>query len=203
MHAELLMQLERARGMGFLGPGPVVDHVVHAAGFVAALADATGRVVDLGSGAGVPGLVLAVERPDLEILLLEATHKRCAFLEEAIGLLRLAGVRVIQGRAEELGRGELRGSADAVVARSFGAPAVTAECAAPLLRVAGQLIVSEPPVAPSPDAPRWPPAGVALLGLRVGTRSTTSPAVQVLTQVDVCPDRFPRRVGMPAKHPLF
>lgn len=195
----LVTQLERSRGLGFLGPGAVEEHIDHAAGFIDALADVSGRVIDLGSGGGVPGLVIAVTRPDLEVVLVEAMGKRCAFLEDAITALVLPNTRVVQGRAEMLGRSELRGSADAVVARSFGLPAVTAECAAPLLRVGGRLVVSEPPGA----GERWPPERLALLGLHLGTRSTSSPVVQVLTQVEVCPDRYPRRDGMPAKRPLF
>lgn len=195
----LVTQLKRSRGLGFLGPGAVEEHIDHAAGFIDALADVSGRVIDLGSGGGVPGLVIAVTRPDLEVVLVEAMEKRCAFLKDAITALVLPNTRVVHGRAEMLGRSVLRGSADAVVARSFGLPAVTAECAAPLLRVGGRLVVSEPPGA----GERWPPDRLALLGLRLGTRSTSSPVVQVLTQVEVCPDRYPRRDGMPAKRPLF
>lgn len=195
----LVTQLERSRELGFLGPGAVEEHIDHAAGFIDALADVSGRVIDLGSGGGIPGLVLAVRRPDLDIVLIEAMAKRCAFLEDAIAALLLLNTRVVHGRAEMLGRGDLRGSADAVVARSFGPPAVTAECAAPLLRIGGRLVVSEPPG----DGQRWPPDRLALLGLHLGARSTSSPVVQVLTQVEVCPDRYPRRDGMPAKRPMF
>lgn len=194
-----MTQLERSRELGFLGPGGVEEHIAHAAGFLEALSDASGRVIDLGSGGGVPGLVLAVGRPDLEVVLVEAMAKRCAFLEVAIAALALSNTRLVHGRAEVLGRSELRGSADAVVARSFGPPAVTAECGAPLLRVGGFLVVSEPPEA----SERWPAEPLALLGLRLGTRSTSAPVVQVLTQAEACPERYPRRDGMPAKRPLF
>jgi 16S rRNA (guanine527-N7)-methyltransferase len=198
--AGLVEQLERSRDLGFLGPGPVDAHIDHAAGFVAGLAGVTGVVVDLGSGGGVPGLVIAVERPDLEVVLVDAMAKRCRFLRSAVAALGLdARVRVVEGRAEEVGRGVLRAGADAVTARSFGPPAATAECAAPLLRVGGRLLVSEPPSGPI----RWPEAGVAELGLRVAARLADGPRLQVLEQVTPCPERFPRRVGVPAKRPLF
>ena len=109
---ELLEQLERARRLGFLGPGPVDDHVAHAAGFLDALVDVSGRVVDLGTGGGVPGLVVAVARPDLEVVLVDATAKRCRFLESAVLALGL-GTEVVEGRAEVVGRGPLRGTAAA------------------------------------------------------------------------------------------
>jgi len=106
----------------------------------------------------------------------------------------------VEGRAEDVGRGPWRGAADAVVARSFAAPAATAECAAPLLRAGGRLVVSEPPEA---DPERWPVAGLDLLHLELGPRSPGSPYTQTLYQRATCPDRFPRRNGQPAAHPLF
>jgi 16S rRNA (guanine527-N7)-methyltransferase len=198
-HEPLLAQLSRARTLGFLGPGPVEDHVHHTAGFLRALGGATGTVLDLGSGGGVPGLVIGVARPDLHMVLVDATAKRCRFLESAVADLGLDAV-VVEGRAESVAHGELRGSADAVVARSFGPPATTAECAAPLLQVGGVLVVSEPP---EPLAERWPAEGVALVGLALEDSPATSPRVQILRQVRTCPARYPRRDGLPAKRPLF
>lgn len=196
----LVAVLEEARRRGFLGPGPVEDHIDHAQGFLACLAGVTGRVVDLGSGGGAPALVIALARPDLDLVLVEASAKRSRFLEEAASSLDLSGVVVVEERAEVVGRGPLRGEADAVVARSFGAPAVTAECAAPLLRVGGRLVVSEPPEA---DDSRWSRPGLSLLGLHVDHRTASPPVMQVLLQAEPCPDRFPRRNGVPAKSPLF
>ena len=196
----LVDQLDRARELGFLGPGPVDGHIEHAAGFVVALEGVAGVVVDLGSGGGIPGLVVAVERPDLEVVLVDAMAKRCRFLRSAVAALGLEDrVRIVEGRAEEVGRGALRSSASAVVARSFGPPAATAECAAPLLRVGGWLVVSEPPEGPM----RWPEAGVAQLGLRLAARTDAGPRLQVLEKVAPCPERFPRRIGVPGKRPLF
>jgi 16S rRNA (guanine527-N7)-methyltransferase len=198
-HEPLLAQLERARALGFLGPGPVEAHVEHTVGFLTALEHVRGAVVDLGSGGGVPGLIIAVARPDLTVVLVEAAAKRCRFLEAAVGALGIEAT-VVEGRAEVIGHTDRRGCADAVVSRSFGAPAATAECAAPLLRPGGLLVVSEPPEA---DDTRWPVAGVAKLGMGLGPRSTGSPTVQVLRQVTACAASFPRRDGLPAKRPLF
>ena len=75
-HADLSAVLERSRELGFLGPGDVAAHVEHAAGFVEVLESvATGaKVLDLGSGGGLPGLVVAVHRPDLSLTLLDANE---------------------------------------------------------------------------------------------------------------------------------
>ncbi len=194
----LLDVLLRARTLGFLGPGPVEDHVAHATGFLEALGAVTGCVVDLGSGGGVPGLIVASERPDLNVVLVDSSAKRCEFLHEVVGQLGLAAA-VVQGRAEVVGRGPLRGMVDGVVARSFGPPAATAECAAPLLRRGGLLVVSEPPNTED----RWPAASLAQLGLQPLFRTVTSPVMQVLELVALCSDEYPRRDGVPAKRPLF
>jgi 16S rRNA (guanine527-N7)-methyltransferase len=198
-HEPLLAQLQRARELGFLGPGPVAAHIEHTAGFLAALDGVVGLVVDLGSGGGVPGLVIGIARPDLRLCLVDSRAMRCRFLEAAVAALELRA-EVVEGRAEVIGHGPHRGTADAVVARSFGPPAATAECAAPLLRVGGRLIVSEPPTL---EVVRWPAEPLLALGLEVGARSPTSPIVQVLHLVRACPPAFPRRDGLPAKRPLF
>ena len=113
-----------------------------------------------------------------------------------------ARVRVVAERAEVVGRdGAHRSTSPLVVARSFGPPAVTAECAAPLLATGGLLVVSEPP---GGDGARWPVAGLALLGA-VPERvfHTTKGTFQLIRQASPCPERYPRRVGVPAKRPLF
>jgi len=188
----LLEVLERARRLGVLGPGPVLDHVSHAEGFIAALEDLPegSLLIDLGSGGGVPGLVIAEARPDLRVVLLDSLERRVALLAEAV-LAELA-------RAEDTGRSpQWRAQADAVTARSFGPPATVAECAAPLLRINGVLVVSEPPE----DTDRWPADGLAPLGLL--DEGSPVPGMRRLRQASLCPDTYPRRVGMPAKRPLF
>lgn len=145
--------------------------------------------------------MLAEAWPDAEIVLLDANERRTAFLADAVDRLGLGrSVSVVRARAEDAGRNPaLRGRADLVVARGFGPPSVTAECAAPLLTVGGQLVVSEPP----DDTDRWPPRPLAELGL-VPVRRVEAPGrYVVLRQAAMCPDRYPRRVGVPAKRPLF
>jgi 16S rRNA (guanine527-N7)-methyltransferase len=190
----LVAVLDEARDLGFLGPGPVTFHVEHATAYLPALDGVTGNALDLGAGGGVPGLVLAAARPDLTWTFVDSMTKRTAFLERAVAALDL-DVVVRTARAEELG--DLRGTQAVVVARSFGGPAVTAECAAPLLQVGGRLVVSEPPEADD----RW--TGAAELGLSTPRRLPGPPSLVVLDQVAPCPDRYPRRTGIPAKRPLW
>jgi 16S rRNA (guanine527-N7)-methyltransferase len=198
----LVAVLTEARDLGFLGPGPVEEHLDHARAYRPALSGApAGVAFDLGAGGGVPGLVLATMLPDRRWVLVDAMGKRTAFLERAVASLGLANVEVRTVRAEELGRAPAsRGTGAIVVARSFGAPPVLAECAAPLLAVGGLLVVSEPP---GGDAGRWPIDGLELLGLAPLTPIPGPPALFRATQVAPCPDRYPRRVGVPAKRPLW
>jgi 16S rRNA (guanine527-N7)-methyltransferase len=205
----LVPVLEEARRLGFLGPGPVEVHLDHAGGFAGALAADAGadwfpaRAADLGSGAGLPGLPLALQFSGTEWVLVEASVRRAAFLRGAVHALHVEErVSVVEERAEAVARRpEYRGSFDLVVARSFGPPAVVAECAAPLLRIGGRAVVSEPP---GGEPARWPAAGLGLLGMTPGSAvEAGGAAYPVLRQEGPCPDRWPRRVGSPTKRPLF
>lgn len=200
----LLGVLRRAKSEGLLGQGPVEDHIAHARGMIAAIPEQAESFVDLGSGGGVPGLVIALDRPALSGALLDGSTRRGIFLSTAVNALGFAGrIQVLADRAEKVGRSvKWRGQIDVVVARSFGPPAVVAECAAPLLTIGGTLIVSDPP-SEQPGGTRWPTEGLAVFGLRVVERHMGTPAYTVLEQVEASPDRFPRRVGIPAKRPLF
>lgn len=198
----LIQVLERAQELGFLGPGPVDDHLVHARRFVAAIEPEPREVLDLGSGGGVPGLILAGNWAASRVVLLDAAERRTAFLAEAVEALGLGErVEVWRGRAELLAHEpECRGRFDLVVARSFGPPPVVAECGAGFLEVGGRLAVSEPPDVRGTPRRAWLPDGLARLGLdppvNVG-------GVAVMVQARPCPAQFPRRVGVPAKRPLF
>lgn len=205
--------LERARTLGFLGPGPVAAQVGHAAAFLELLEEgdgggATGPFLDLGSGGGVPGLVLATMLPRSRWVLLDSMIRRTRFLAGAVEELDLAGrVEVLTARAEDVGRDPARrGAHRAVVARSFGGSAVLAECAAPLLAPGGAVIVSEPPAehgGTGPRSGRWPSAGLALVGLRLERWEAGPPSLVRLRAGARCPGAFPRPTGVPAKDPLW
>jgi len=229
--ASLTEALHRAQAQGFLGPGPLDVHVAHAHGFADAVealapeasadaagvastasssgaASVTGIWMDLGSGGGIPGLVLAHRWPEREAVLLDSNQRRARFLVEVVEDQGWGDrVHVLSDRAEMAGRIEaLRAQFSLVVARSFGPPPVTAECAAPFLRPDGILIVSEPPGSgPGDDLDdtRWPAEGLATLGLERQSLWRGAFGYGVLRQTVECPERFPRRVGVPAKRPVY
>ena len=208
MTFELTDLLEEARQRGFLGPGPVEPHLDHARAFAVAAGDAPARAVDLGAGGGLPGIVLAAEVwPQTEWVFVDAQQKRTAFLRDAVEDLGLEDrVVVLTERAEVVGQdGAHRAGYDLVVSRSFGPPAVTIECAAPLLRVGGVFVVSEPPATSVEQ--RWPAAGIAQVGCGPATPVLVGDAPGYhfarIEQRSLAADRYPRRVGIPAKRPLF
>lgn len=194
--------LKEARELGLLGKGPIEAHVSHAEGFARAFIERPSRVLDLGSGGGIPGLVLARAWVGSNFTLLDSTRRSSEFLSLAVDRLGIDDrVAVLTGRAEILGRDQrLRGYFDAVVARSFGPPAVVSECASPFLEPGGLLVVSEPP---DELAGRWPAGPLGSLGLADDGAMSGYPRLRRLLQIEPCPDRFPRRTGVPAKRPLW
>jgi len=105
------------------------------------------RLADVGSGGGLPGIVLAIARPDARIVLIESTQKKADFLIAAAGELKLKNVSVEPHRAEELARSPLRGSFDAVVARAVAPLAVLVPWLLPLLKPGGYALAMKGPKA--------------------------------------------------------
>lgn len=183
---------------GMVGPGDVREHIERSRAMASELPEPA-RLLDLGSGAGIPGLVLAGCWPDADVRLLDSAQRRIRVLDEAITQLAWAPrVQTLHARAEDAGRDPAhRDQYDLVTARSFGPPAVVAECAAALVRVGGLVVVTEPPDA---TGDRWDPGALADLGLEAeGVRA----GLMHLRCVQPVPERFPRRSGVPRKRPLF
>jgi 16S rRNA (guanine527-N7)-methyltransferase len=195
--------LDRARALGLLGPGPIEAHLAHTTAFERAVPVPPQRLLDLGSGAGVPGLILARHWPDTAVVLLESQARRGEFLDGAVAELGVEDqVTVVVARAELAGRDpSLREGFDLVTARGFGKPATTAECGRAFCAPGGLLLVSEPPDAP--DA-RWPAAGLATLRFQdEGVHAEATGRVRRLRAVGPCPEDVPRRDGIPASRPRF
>ena len=147
--------LATAQRLGTLGRMPIADVIAHARHFVTALVGVSGRVIDIGTGAGVPGLVIAVDRPDLMMTLADRREARMDALARGVAAMGIGDrAKVVTADIAELGLdSEHHQKYDAVVCRGFGPPEVTATLARPLLKNGGSLLVSEPP---SPDPSRWP-----------------------------------------------
>ena len=147
--------LSAAQRLGTLGDRPISEVIEHARYFVAALPPDISSVIDIGTGAGVPGLVIAIDRPDLQLTLVDRRATRMDALARGVSAMGLMDrVTVLTADVMDLGKNpDHRGHYDVVVCRGFASPEVTAPLARPLLKNGGSLIVSEPP---SPEPSRWP-----------------------------------------------
>ncbi|HET92330.1 MAG TPA: 16S rRNA (guanine(527)-N(7))-methyltransferase RsmG [Chloroflexi bacterium] len=170
--------------------------------------EAGARVIDVGTGAGFPGLPLKIVCPGMQLVLLEATHKKTTFLEHVVRQLELRDVQVIHGRAEELGQSPShRERYDWVVARAVIEFPPLAEYLLPLARIGGAALAQKGEgaaveVHASEEA-------IQKLGGRVrylvpvelrGLAETRY--LVVMDKVAATPEKYPRRSGMPKKHPL-
>jgi 16S rRNA (guanine527-N7)-methyltransferase len=151
----LVDALAESQRLGFLGPRRIDEVIEHARAFVRGLTDLAEDedVIDLGSGGGVPGLVIAHDRRDLRVTLLDRRAKRTDFLERMVRRLGWqTRVTVVTDDADDFIR-RTRPSFAAAVARGFGPPATTLDVAARMIRAGGLIVISEPPA-----GDRWNPA---------------------------------------------
>lgn len=161
--------------------------------------------VDIGSGAGLPGLPLAIALPESSFVLLEGAARKCAFLTRAIDACSLANVEVVHGRAEEWEAGQAR--FDLALVRAVGRLDVVLEYAAPLLTVSGWLVAWRGHR--EPEAEVEAERAASILGLQPESVRQVAPYpgvrarhLHLFSKVRQTPDRFPRRPGMAAKRPL-
>jgi len=162
-------------------------------------------IADLGSGAGVPGIPLAVALPEARVALVEGNGRKCQFMREAADELGLTNVDVLHDRAETWTDG--LGRMDVVTARALAPLDVVAEYAAPLLRLGGALVAWRGQRDPEDEA--CGRRAAAILGLTVDEPLHVEPYpgalnryLHVLVKTDPTPDRFPRRDGVARKRPL-
>lgn len=166
------------------------------------------HVADVGTGAGFPGLILKILRPDLLITLIESVGKKTAFLNHATQELGLDNVQVITSRAEDVGQDPTHREAyDYVVARAVAYLPTLAEYLLPLCKVGGKTIAMKGGSALNEVADAS--AAIEVLGGRFSTmHSVALPNIEaphilvVLDKTRPTPSAFPRRVGVPAKRPI-
>ncbi len=165
-------------------------------------------LIDVGSGAGFPGLPLKIVCPSLRLTLLEATGKKANFLRHLVSLLQLSDVNVIHARAEEIGQDPLqRESYDWVLARAVAALPTLVEYLLPLCRLGGYCLAQkgEKAVAEVSQAE----SAISLLGGRLnrllpvelpGLAETRH--LVIIEKIARTPAKYPRRPGKPAKSPI-
>lgn len=164
------------------------------------------RIADVGSGAGFPGLVLAVALPRVEVELIESVGRKCAFIERAARLAGIVNARVVNARSEEVAAGAGRESYDAVTVRAVGRLSTLAELASPLLRENGVLVAwkgkrdpdEEEQLARAADRLAMQPQEILDVGDRAGSKHRH---LHVLRKLGPTPSDLPRRPGIAKKRP--
>lgn len=177
-------------------------------------------IADLGAGAGLPGLPLAIALPRAEVFLVESNGRKCEFISRAIQVVKAPNARVVCARVEDWAGGARSllvgravgsrpgpGSLDLVTARALAPLPVVAEYAAPLLRLGGALLAWRGRLDPEEDAATAGAAEELGLDVREPLRVRPYPAalhrhLQLLVKTGETPPRFPRRPGMARKRPL-
>jgi 16S rRNA (guanine527-N7)-methyltransferase len=164
------------------------------------------KIADIGSGAGFPGLALAVALPDSQVDLIESVGRKCAFMERAITAAAIPNATVVNARSEEIAAGERRDSYAAVTARAVGRLSTLAELASPLLEDDGVLVAwkgkrdaeEETQMDRAAEQLAMQPERILDVGDRAGS---THRHLHVLRKVGDTPADLPRRPGMAKKRP--
>ena len=189
----------------------LLDHILDSLSSL--LADSlggAGSLVDVGSGGGLPGIPLAIVRPDISVTLVEATGKKARYLNHAVAEFGLSNVAISNARVEDVGRREThRGVYDVATARALARLSVVAEYCVPLLRVGGCLISMKGRLADEElgEGRR----AVKELGAEVENiikvpllpeAGDKERRLVIIRKARSTPGKYPRSVGVPAKKPL-
>lgn len=165
-----------------------------------------GQIADIGSGAGFPGLALAIALPSAKVDLIESVGRKCEFIQRAIDAAGIPNATVINARSEEIAAGERRDSYDAVTARAVGRLSTLAELASPLLRENGVLVAwkgkrdadEEQQLDRAANQLAMHPEQILDVGDRAGSKHRH---LHVIRKLGATPADLPRRPGMAKKRP--
>ncbi|MBQ3402733.1 MAG: 16S rRNA (guanine(527)-N(7))-methyltransferase RsmG [Synergistaceae bacterium] len=197
-YAELLASCTRARLTGTRGADEIFTLQVMDCLPSVEFLPSSGNVVDVGSGGGLPGIVWAVERPDLSITLLDSVGKKCIAVNEIISALNLPNVKVVCSRSEDYAKTQ-RETFSLAGARALSSAGVTAELLAPLVKVGGRVLTFKGEKVSdelSEVNNQWHKLGLSEPSLRHYGDDDSSRCIVLWEKVSRCPAMYPRRTGL-------
>ena len=210
-YAELLATYDAANVIGSKDVRTIIlNHVIDSLSCVAAGIELRGKLIDVGSGGGLPGIPLAIVQSGLEVTLLEATEKKVRFLQYANDVLKLSNLGVLNGRAEDAGtNSSFRDRYDLATSRALASLPVVLEYCAPFVKPGGSILAMKGPI----DEDELSAGRRA--ATRLGTEFRRIISVDfrddleqkqrhivVFRKVSSTPSGYPRRVGLAKKRPL-
>ena len=213
-YRDLLLEWNQRFNLTAMKSGPEIDRrlIGESLRLLPALDRVTTRpdaqLIDIGTGAGFPGLAIKIARPELRVTLIDATRKKVEFLRHVIDDLGLTGVAAIHARAEELGRDFVhRERYDVATARAVSSTPALVELCVPLLQVGGSAMF--PKSQEIDDELAGAEIAAAIVGARLERDELLPAAIDlpvtrllIFAKIEPTPNRFPRRSGLPAREPL-
>ncbi|MBR1486785.1 MAG: 16S rRNA (guanine(527)-N(7))-methyltransferase RsmG [Synergistaceae bacterium] len=202
-YAQLLANCTRARLVGTRGAEEVFNLQVLDCEPSVEFLPPSGKVIDVGSGGGLPGIVWAVYRPDLEIILLDSVNKKCEATSEIIRELEIKNVNVVCSRSEDFAKLH-REEFDLAASRAVASAGITAELLSPLVKVGGKILTFKGEKVHdeiSEVENKWQKLGLSKPSLNFyGKQEDENSSKCLLTweKISPCPKEFPRRTGLAA-----
>ncbi len=186
----------------------VIKHFLDSLSAARAIPAGSTRLIDVGAGAGFPGLPIKVALPDVSLVLVEATRKKCAFLQAVINELKLDNTALVNARAEEAGRlEEHREQYEVAIARAVAELPTLIEYLLPFVKIGGVAMAQK-----SREAEKETQRAAAAIAALGGRLRAVTPVVVpglseqrslvIVEKIDRTPEKYPRRAGVPAKKPL-
>lgn len=197
-YSELLADCKRARLTGTRGTDDIFNlQVMDCIPSVEFLPE-KGKVIDVGSGGGLPGIVWAVYRPDLKITLLDSVNKKCMAVKEIIDALEISNIEVICSRSEDYAKIN-REKFDLAAARALSSAGVTAELLSPLVKIGGHVITFKGEKVHEEISEvnnNWHKLGLSEPSLKFYGGDDSSKCIVSWEKISRCPAMFPRRAGL-------